>query len=108
VTTARAFTVSEPGYRYLVTEAALLDAIAVAVGEVDGARLAGRRAVAISLELGERTVRATVRIRVVLGEVLPAVGELVRARAGLAVALLCGTHVAALDVDIVGLEAAAA
>jgi hypothetical protein len=102
---ARSFTVSEPGYRYVVSEPALLDAIASAVGEVDGARLAGRRGAAISLQLGERTLRAEVRIRVVLGAVLPAVGELVRARAAAALAGLCGRDVTAVDVDIVGLEA---
>lgn len=102
---ARAFTVSEPGYRYAVSELAFLDAIASAVGEVEGARLAGRRGAAISLQLGERSIRAKVRIRVVLGAVLPAVGELVRARTGVALGRLCAGDVTALDVDIVGLEA---
>lgn len=105
MTGARAFTVSEPGYRYVVSELALLEAIASAVGEVEGARLAGRPGAAISLHLGERSIRAKVRIRVVLGAVLPAVGELVRARAGVALGRLCGRDVTTLDVDVVGLEA---
>lgn len=101
----RAFTVSEPGYRYVVPEAALLAAITRAVADVPGARLAGRRGAAISLDLAERSVRARIRIRVVLGQALPSAGEAVRSRAGAALGRLCGAVVDRVDVDIVGLEA---
>lgn len=99
-----AFTASEPGYTYAVTESALSEAIALAVGTVASARLAGRKGSAISLQLAERSVRARIRVRVAAGEALPVVGEAVRAVTASALVRLCGSSVESVDVDVVGLR----
>lgn len=100
-----AFSASEPGYTYAVTESALSEAIALAVGTVGSAQLAGRRSSSITLHLAERSVRARIRVRVAAGEVLPVVGEAVRASTASALVRLCGSDVESVDVDVVGLRA---
>lgn len=99
-----AFTASEPGYTYAVTESALSEAIALAIGTVGSARLAGRRRSSISLQLAERSVQARIRVRVAAGEALPTVGEAVRVATASALVRLCGSSVESVDVDVVGLR----
>jgi len=92
-----------PGGSVTVTDAALHQVVATAVGLVEGARPRRRKAVEIEVKDGRATVE--LELAAPMGAVLPELARDVQMHVTAALAGMCGVVVDAVDVTVAELDA---